>query len=58
MSESKKTWDGLRVCPEDYEPRHPQDFVKGRAENIAVPDARGRPTPVFIDSTDITADDL
>jgi hypothetical protein len=28
-SELKKTWDGLWVCEQDWEPRHPQDFVKG-----------------------------
>jgi len=33
----KKRWDGLYVCPSDYEERHPQDFVKGRKEVMAVP---------------------
>jgi len=28
------TWDGLLVCPDDWEPRHPQDFVRGREERI------------------------
>jgi hypothetical protein len=37
--ELKKTWDGLWVCPEHWEPRHPQDFVRAVREN---------PTPPFI----------
>ena len=32
-----KTWDGLYVCPEHWEPRHPQDFVKAVKDNPAVP---------------------
>lgn len=24
----KKRWDGLMVCDNDYETRHPQDFIK------------------------------
>jgi hypothetical protein len=27
--ELRRTWDGLWVCREDWEPRHPQDYVKG-----------------------------
>ena len=27
--DAKKTWDGLVVCPDDWEPRHPQDFIRG-----------------------------
>lgn len=42
--DARKTWDGLVVCPEDYEPRHPQDFVRARTDTIA---AQGlvRPEP-------------
>jgi hypothetical protein len=36
-SELKKTWDGLMVCPKDYEPRHPQDFVRGVKDDQSVP---------------------
>jgi hypothetical protein len=32
-----KRWDGLIVCPEDYENRHPQDFLRARQERISVP---------------------
>lgn len=27
-------WDGLFVCRYDYEERHPQDFVRGKADNM------------------------
>ena len=26
--EARRRWDGLIVCPEDWEARHPQDFVR------------------------------
>lgn len=39
-SETMKRWDGLYVCREDFEERHPQDFVKGRADIQTVPDPR------------------
>lgn len=43
-SELRKRWDGLMVCSKDYEPRHPQDFVKGRAEEQSVPWSRSEST--------------
>lgn len=27
-----KRWDGFMVCREDWEPRHPQDFVRAKAD--------------------------
>lgn len=35
-----RTWDGLYVCREDWETRHPQDFVRGRLDNQNVPNPR------------------
>jgi hypothetical protein len=43
-----KRWDGLMVCIGDYEPRQPQDFVKGIAEHIAPPWTRPEPQDTFI----------
>ena len=37
--ELRQTWDGLYVCPEHWEPRQPQDFVRAIREN---------PTPPFV----------
>ena len=42
-SETFRTWDGLYVCREDFESRHPQDFVRGRKDLQNVPDARPEP---------------
>lgn len=42
-SETFRTWDGLYVCAEDFETRHPQDFVRGRKDHRSVPDARPEP---------------
>ncbi len=46
-SELKKDWQGLMVCPKDYEARHPQDFIKVRPEK-AIPEwTRPRTEDVF-----------
>ena len=74
MSKSKKTWDGLRVHPDYWYPRHPQLDVKSRLDSQVVVDGRGRPAdqyvggakyglyvygiPTYGGTTDITADDL
>jgi hypothetical protein len=36
VSQAKHRWDGFVVCPEDYEERHPIDFLKVRADKIRV----------------------
>jgi hypothetical protein len=36
----QKRWDGLMVCQEDFEQRHPQDLLKVQREKIAVPWSR------------------
>ena len=33
----KRHWQGYYVCPEHWEPRHPQDFVRGIQEHLAPP---------------------
>ena len=33
----RKEWTGLRVCCECWEPRHPQDFVRGKADHQTPP---------------------
>lgn len=56
-SESKKTWDGLIVCPADFETRQPQDFVRGKEDKQNVPEARPRPEDVFLTAL-VSRDDL
>lgn len=48
-SEAKHRWDGFVVCPEDYEQRHPQDFVKARQDKISVPFSRPIPAYIYTD---------
>jgi hypothetical protein len=39
----KKRWDGLMVCHEDWEQRHPQDLLRVQREQISVPFSRPYP---------------
>lgn len=58
-SETRRTWDNLRVHSIDcWEPRHPQDFVRGRVDRQAVPNARPEPADIFLDVNDVTAESL
>jgi len=45
--EAKQRWDGFIVCPEDFEHRHPQDFVKAHTDKITVPFQRPIPALLF-----------
>lgn len=54
----RKEWTGLRVCRDCWEPRHPQDHVRGVPDNQSLQDPRPRPVDVFIGPGDVTADDL
>lgn len=46
-SDAKQRWDGLIVCPSDFEHRHEQDYVRARTDKITVPFTRPRPTDLF-----------
>lgn len=46
-SQLKKTWDGLWVCGPDWEPRHPQDFVRGVKDDQSVRISRPWGEPVY-----------
>ena len=45
---TKKEWNGLIVREQSWEPRQPQDFVRGRKDQMTVPDARPRSPNSFI----------
>lgn len=47
----RERWDGLRVCKEDFEFRHPQDMIKIPKDNQSIPWSRPEPADVFIDVT-------
>lgn len=42
-SSLQKRWDGLIVCSEDWEQRHPQDLLRVQREQISVPWSRPYP---------------
>jgi hypothetical protein len=35
-SQLRRTWDNLWVCDRDWEPRHPQDYVRGVKDDQSV----------------------
>lgn len=47
-SKLRYNWKGQRVCQNDWEPRHPQDFVRGVKDDQRAPDPRPEPEDVFI----------
>lgn len=57
-SELKKEWTGKYVCKKCWEPRHPQDFVRGREEKIAADISYPPQTQNSHAAGSITADDL
>ena len=49
-SRLKLRWDGLRVCSEDWEPRHPMDLYRGPiGTESQVPWTSPEPTDILID---------
>ena len=44
----QRRWDGVMVCSSDWEPRQPQDFVRGVADKQAPPWARPEASDSFI----------
>ena len=51
-SEARTTWDNLVVCPDDWEPRHPQDFVRAKEDRVAAKEPiRSEPTIVYTEVT-------
>lgn len=53
-SHTSKEWTGSIVRDVSWEPRHPQDFVRGRPDDQRVVDPRPRPTDVFSGPVDTT----
>jgi len=55
---TRTEWNGLRVCLDDWEPRHPQDFVRGVNDDQIVDNPRPESDNVFLAPNDVTPDDL
>jgi len=56
FSDLKLEWDGLYVCTANgcWEPRQPQDYVKGVMDNMSVPVSRPDQPPVYIQDEIVT----
>lgn len=50
----KERWDGLYVCRDDWEERHPSDFFRARQEDQSTPWTR--PEDSITGGTDIDGD--
>lgn len=57
-SELRLRWDGMRVCRDDWEPRHPQDFLRGRRDDQTVPWTRPPGTDQQITVNPLDPDDV
>ena len=44
----KHRWDGMVVCEQDWEERHPSDLFQAREEQTGVPFTRPEPTDTFV----------
>lgn len=49
-SELKKDWQGLMVCADDFETRHPQTLMKIATEKAFPEWTRPRPEDVFLET--------
>jgi hypothetical protein len=47
-SELQLEWDGFMVCKPCWEPRQPQDFVRGVPDRQSVPWTRSEPPDTFV----------
>ena len=56
-SKLKKHWQGYWVCPEHWEARHPQDFVKGITEKPTPPWVQPQPGAVYVNTDWLLCED-
>lgn len=57
-SKLRKEWTGLLVCRDTcWEPRHPQEFMRGKTDHQGVPWARPEPSPVYVLSSILLRED-
>ena len=57
-SDARKTWDGHLVHKDFWESRQPQDFVRGRADKIAVDEPRPEGDDQFLSTNEVQPEDL
>lgn len=49
----RQRWDNLMTCEKDWEPRHPQDFIRGVPDNPAPPWVRPDPADSYLAACNI-----
>lgn len=58
-SECRMTWDNYFVCADTcWEPKHPQLSVRGVKDDQSVPISRPEGEPRYLDTNEVTQDDL
>ena len=57
-TECQEEWTGLFVNTDSWEPRHPQDEIRGRSDDQTVPTLRPIVLTKFLSATEVSADDL
>ena len=50
-SELQKRWDGFMVCSDDFELRHPSDFIRTPQDQKPLPWTRPEPADQFVGPT-------
>ena len=54
FSALRQKWDNTWACSADWEPRQPQDYLRGIPDNMSVPLSRPDPPPLFIQDEVVT----
>ena len=57
-SQLRRRWDNFMVCKDDFEERHPQDFLKSKPDNQSVPWTRPEGTDQFVTVNPLDPDDV
>lgn len=56
-SQTFKRWDGLITCQTDWEPRHPQDMVRGKSDRQRVFEPRPEANDTYVATQTVTTAD-
>lgn len=54
FSRLRQKWDNTWACEQDWEPRQPQDYLKGIKDNMSVPLSRPDPPNLFMQDEIVT----
>jgi len=54
FSRLRQKWDNTWACEQDWEPRQPQDYLRGIPDNMSVPLSRPDPPTLFLQDEIVT----